>query len=101
MFAQVTDLTRCSDSYSMAVTLYLFQFSNFRRKDFFPMLEICFLSALSADFFPLNCMPHEFFFLFSMLQEFFFLILQTKLPIKNQMVRSQVEQLTPRSLHAF
>ena len=27
MFAQVTDLTRCSDSYNMAVTLYLFQFS--------------------------------------------------------------------------
>ena len=27
MFAQGTDLTRCSDSYSMAVTSYLFQFS--------------------------------------------------------------------------
>ena len=27
MFAQVTDPTRFSDSYRMAVTLYLFQFS--------------------------------------------------------------------------
>ena len=27
MFAPVTDLTTCSDSYNVAVTLYLFQFS--------------------------------------------------------------------------